>query len=257
MGPEKTEETEKEAEETTEETTEEEAADGEETAAEGADAKDDTREILEDIRETIKNKPEEKKPPVEDHRERWKKDFGFDDKQVDGAQKIALETMAQFQKAERTMWADLAKKFPDITEFRDAIEEELSEDGYTPQHRVNPSLVEKVYWMRKGKSMSTTKKPEPVKKAADTKVVSRKIATGFPERETSMGKGDEGSEVTLTEEEKQYTTMFDNVTERDYETSKKSRKFIKPFEPKPAGIPQNANPADLALHNMRRKRGRL
>lgn len=200
-------------------------------------------------REPVKDAPPQKSldelikdPKI---REQIKAVRGWSDAQLDSSFQMApmQEEMARLK---------TEKKYPDFGDHADFIDKEIQ--GIAIFDRT-PQVMERLYWMAKGKKDIENPRKEAPERKPD--VVGERIHTPYPSSASGSGAGRGGKASTLTEEEKYVADQL-GVPHDKYEASKKghrpdrpeSKKYIRP--PEPYKVPQGGNSADQALGVMMR-----
>ncbi len=111
--------------------------------------------ILKDMQATPekpKAAPAPAQPTYAEYREKIKAETGYTDAQVDFHLNSIANTVGPMQKQLTEM--QLKDKFPDFKDMKGDIDEELK--SYPPSMHGDPVLLEKIYWMSKGKKMATS-----------------------------------------------------------------------------------------------------
>lgn len=208
--------------------------------------------VLEDLREAADkiNKPEDEKPAATtptyaDQREADRKALGFTEEQMQAHERGIAR--AQAPVIESTAWAKLEKR-PDIDMFRKEIETELS---IYPQERRTPDLVEKVYYMVKGRRADSKPVADPKKGAPDVRVSRGPGYTGADPGLTGKGADDQGADDNVLDDREKFVAEKLGVTEADYAKSKKVGKHIRELR-----IPDARPATSLADVELRRLQGR-
>lgn len=178
-------------------------------------------------------------------REQIKSVRGWSDAQLDSSYQMApmQEEMAKLK---------TEKKYKDFGDHEQFINDELKKIAIFDR---TPDVMERLYWMAKGKhGIENPKKEDPQKKSG---VVGERIHTPYPSNSSGSGEGRSGAkESTLTDEQKQYAAFL-GVPEDRYEAAKKGydpvdKRRIRPpekYEP-----PKGGNSADVALGIMMKRR---
>lgn len=178
-------------------------------------------------------------------RESIKSQRGWSDAQLDSSYQMApmQEEMARLK---------TEKKYKDFDDHKEFIDKEILKVAIFDR---TPDVMERLYWMAKGKhTIDNPKKEEPQKKSG---VVGERIHNPYPSNSSGSGEGRGGAkESTLTEEQKQYAAFL-GVPEDRYEAAKKGydpvdKRRIRPpekYEP-----PKGGNSADVALGIMMKRR---
>lgn len=176
-------------------------------------------DIVKDIQSKVDQMAADKAPVVnaqmtpQQMREAIKEKTGYTDEQVD----FLAEAMAPMR--EQMSWMTLEKKFKDIPDLKADMEEELK--AYPAATRADPVLMEKVYFMSKGRKMSSQPTPQPTPQRQPTpqpsgNVVSRRVANDYPGFSTSTdGSTGGGRQVQLSNEQRELSRRM-GIKEEDY-----------------------------------------
>ena len=203
-----------------------------------AEAKSKSNESSEPVKKDQKTLDELIKDPK--IREQIKSQRGWSDSQLDSSFQ-----MAPMQ--ERLSRYEIKEKYKDFDEHKEFIDKELQ--GIAIFDRT-PQVMERLYFMAKGKSSIENPKKETNERKPG--VVGERIHTPYPSPSSGGGEGGSGKASTLTEEEKYVADQL-GVSHEGYEASKKghrpdrpdSKKYIRP--PAPYKVPQGGNSADQSL----------
>lgn len=179
-------------------------------------------DIVKDIQSKVDQMASDKQPPIvnaqmtpQQMREAIKEKTGYTDEQVDFHFNSLAEAMAPMR--EQMSWMTLEKKFKDIPELKAEMEEELK--AYPATMRGDPVLMEKVYFMSKGKKMSNQPTPQPTPQRQPTpqpNVVSRRVANDYPGFSPSSDNSSGGGrQVQLSNEQRELSRRM-GIKEEDY-----------------------------------------
>lgn len=180
-------------------------------------------DIVKDIQSKVDQMAADKAPVVnaqmtpQQMREAIKEKTGYTDEQVDFHFNSLAEAMAPMR--EQMSWMTLEKKFKDIPDLKSEMEEELK--AYPAAMRGDPVLMEKVYFMSKGKKMSNQPTPQPTPQRQPTpqpsgNVVSRRVANDYPGFSPSTdGSAGGGRQVQLSNEQRELSRRM-GIKEEDY-----------------------------------------
>lgn len=214
--------------------------------------------ILKDIQEKLDGKPAEKTTEKEDEAPDPEKELERESKRT-GMTKEALRrqderiALAQAPIIERQAWDSMERGHKDLSEYRDEVKKEL--ENYQPVYRT-PELIEKLFWMVKGRSVDKRGSAAPVPQPKPKE----RISGGYSGSEASLsggGSGDRDTEPKLSDEEKEVVDRLGSAAaplgcdldEKGYERAKKSRK-IGQFKTTPQIDMKTGNTADRALGNL-------
>lgn len=176
-------------------------------------------EILKDIQSKINDKPVASNPPANPSpmqvREAIKEKMGYTDDQVDFYLSSLNHATAPMR--EELAWMKMEKKFSDISNVKSEMEEELK--AYPVEMRGDPVLLEKVYFMSKGKKMTNNPPPPPSNQnhqRTPPNVVSRRVANDYPGFNPSSDNSNSGGrQVNLTNEQRELSRRM-GIKEEDY-----------------------------------------
>lgn len=147
-----------------------------------------------------------------DEMERLKAETGLTEEQIRYQQQLLANAVAPVQ--EKMAWMDLQTRFPDLQKFKAEMDKELK-DGYSPMQKANPVILEKVYYLVKGRTMSQTPTPQPPPPT-------RTRIAGFPGSQPGGDSSNRGGAAVLTDEEKQYARVA-GISEDQYRKAKGSK----------------------------------
>jgi hypothetical protein len=191
---------------------------------------DAVTEALEEIKKKLENPPVREEAPVrtgptvDERRAEIQKKMGYTDEQMSAHEEMIMRSQAPL--IENTGWTRLEKK-PDIENYRKEIEAELA---IYPQERRTPDVMEKIYFMVRGKKLDS--KPPEKKPESGTRVVDSKVSRGpgysgaEPGLSGSGGADDSKGEEELSDVEKFVAAKL-GVSDKDYQTSKAAGKEIR------------------------------
>lgn len=198
------------------------------------------------------NKPAEEEKPVStapsyaDQRESDRKALGFTEEQMQAHERTVARTQAPL--VESTAWGRLEKK-PDIEAYRKEIEAEAS--IYPPERRT-PEIMEKIFYMVKGRRADSKPAAAPGKTPPETKVTR---GPGYTGNEAGLserrGGSEEGAEGEALDDKEKFVAEKLGISEVDYAKSKKVGKHIRELR-----IPDSRPATSLADIELRRMQGR-
>ena len=180
-------------------------------------------DIVKDIQSKVDQMAADKAPVVnaqmtpQQMREAIKEKTGYTDEQVDFHFNSLAEAMAPMR--EQMSWMTLEKKFKDIPDLKTEMEEELK--AYPAAMRGDPVLMEKVYFMSKGRKMSSQPTSQPTPQRQPTpqpsgNIVSRRVANDYPGFSPSTdGSAGGGRQVQLSNEQRELSRRM-GIKEEDY-----------------------------------------
>ena len=181
-------------------------------------------DIVKDIQAKVDQMASDKQPPIvnaqmtpQQMRDAIKEKTGYTDEQVDFHFNSLAEAMAPMR--EQMSWMTMEKKFSDISALRADMEEELK--AYPAPMRGDPVLMEKVYFMSKGKKMSNQPTPQPTPQRQPApqpggNVVSRRVANDYPGfSPSSDNSAGGGRQVQLSNEQRELSRRM-GIKEEDY-----------------------------------------
>ena len=191
-------------------------------AGKPSDAGQEALKILQDIQKNLNvndraatEAPKPAQPTYEQIRQDIKERTGWTDAQVD----FHLESLqnAQAVPMEKLTWMELEKRFPDLETYRADMNEELK--AYPAARRGDPVLLEKIYFMSKGRKMDQTPRQVPSSNgnpspARSTDVVQRRVAQPFPGSVPSQDTGNRAPSKTLSTEQKELARRMGVPEER-------------------------------------------
>lgn len=146
---------------------------------------------------------------VEKIREQIKERTGWTDDQIDFHQQSMINAVAPLR--EQMSWMQLEKSHPDLSRYKDAMEKELA-DGYTPAQRSDPRILEKIYYLAKGRAME--QQPPSSRPAGQAP----KPAPAYQGMGGGTDTGSRPSDSGLTAEQKEYARRL-GVGEEAYKKS--------------------------------------
>lgn len=192
-------------------------------------------DIVKDIQTKVDQMAAEKQPPVvntqmtpQQMRDAIKEKTGYTDEQVDFHFNSMAEAMAPMR--EQMAWMSMEKKFKDIDSVKADMEAELK--TYPAAMHGDPVLMEKIYFMAKGKKMSSQPTPQqnPPQRQQPTSgnVVSRRMATDYPGfNQGSDSSSGGGRTVQLSNEQREFARRMGQKEEEYIEHM--DRKPIRDF----------------------------
>lgn len=191
------------------------------TETPSADPAAEALRILQEMQQVTPKTTEVPKhvPSYADVREKIKEETGWTDAQVDFHLRSVSAAAAPAKKAE--VFTDLEEKFSDFKDLKKSINKEL--ESYPPESHADPVLLEKIYWMERGKKMSTP--PTTTKPAAPKASEERpRIAPGYNgfESGSDTGGGGGSGAAALVGEEKELARRM-GISEDKWNKSKSSR----------------------------------
>ncbi len=131
------------------------------------------------------------------YREQIKDQTGWTDAQIDFNQQSIANTVAPIQ-AELS-WMKVEKAHPDLPKYKELIEKELA-DGYTDIAKANSIIIEKAYYLAKGRAMENQ---PPSSRPADNPPKPR-IAPGYPGFQQGMDGSGRPNETAINAEQHEY-----------------------------------------------------
>lgn len=222
---------------------------------------DPVMDVLKEIQEKVDKLPKgDEKPEVTtpsaptyaDRRVELQKSLGYTDQQMAAHEEMIMRANAPV--IERTAWSHIEKR-PDIETYRKEIEAELA---IYPQERRTPDILEKVYYMVRGKH-ADSKPAAPAAKGGSREDVRVSRGPGYTGAEPGLAggsdeKGGEGEE--LDDKEKYVVSKLREggieITEKDYAKSRNAGRNIRELR-----VPdqrQATSMADLELRRLTRSR---
>jgi hypothetical protein len=219
---------------------------------------DPVMDVLKDLQEKVKDlKPKEEPPKVQagptafDQREADRKALGFTEEQMAAHERTQMRVSAPL--IERTAWATLDKK-PDIDTYRKEIEQELS---IYPQERRTPDIMEKIYYMVRGKR-ADSKPAAPAAKGPKVEETRVSRGPGYTGSEPSLSGGREErapENEELDDREKFIVGKFQDagvaITEKDFAKSRNAGRAIRELK-----LPDARPVTSLADIELKRMTGR-
>ena len=217
---------------------------------------DPVMDVLKDLQEKVASiqKPAEEKPVVSvpdsnAQREADRKALGFTEDQMAAHERSQMRVNAPVM--ERTAWATLEKK-SDLDTYRKEIEAELA---IYPQERRTPDIMEKIYYMVRGKHADSKPAGDPKKapKVEGSRVTGGPGYTGADPSMSGGGRGEgAGSDDGELDEAEKFVADKLGVDHKEYAASKKAGKEIRTLRP------QDQRPvtslADIELRRMTARR---
>lgn len=216
---------------------------------------DDVTKVLEDIKAKLNNSPVEREetppgpsaPSYAERRAILQKTLGYTDDQMAAHEQMIVQNQAPV--VENLGWIRLEKK-TDIDSFRKEIESELS---IYPAEKRTPDVMEKIYFMVKGKR-ADSKPAAAAGTSLDGRVVDARVTRGpgYSGSEPGISRGDEGGggpseeEDQLNDQEKFVASKL-GVNEKDYALSRKAGKNIRELK-----VPDQRPVTSLADIELRR-----
>lgn len=152
-------------------------------------------------------------------REKIKAETGFTDAQVDFHLRTTAAAAASGRKYE--IFTDMEDKHKDFKDFRKAINKEL--EAYPPEQHGDPVLIEKIYFMEKGKAGSKAPPPGGAPRGGNANEAGRqRVAAGYNGFEPSGGGDGGGGSSVLVGEEKELARNM-GISEAAWNKAKASR----------------------------------
>jgi hypothetical protein len=187
-------------------------------------------QLLEKIQKTLSDRtpataspaPATTQPSYQQVREKIKEETGWSDAQVDFHLRSVAEANAGT--AEKVAWMELKDTFKDLDTYKADMQEELK--SYAPTQKADPVLLQKVYYMVKGRKMNTpppTPAGRPVTPAPDG-APPRRIAQPYPGAVPPGGGDRRPGGQELTGEAKELARRM-GVPEDRYVECSKTRKI--------------------------------
>lgn len=130
-------------------------------------------------------------------REQIKDQMGWTDAQLDFHQNSVMNAVAPVQ--EELQWLRLEKSHADLPKYKEAMLKELSE--YSPAQRANPIILEKVYYLAKGRAME---QQPPTSRPAGSETPKPKIAPSYGGMGSGTDPGARPAGSTLNDEQREY-----------------------------------------------------
>lgn len=206
--------------------------------------------VLEDLRSAADklNKPAEEPrtmPPMPDRRAALQKSLGYSDEQMAAHEEMIMR--AQAPVIENTAWTRLEKK-PDLENYRKEIEAELA---IYPQERRTPDLMEKIYFMVRGKHADSKPAGAAPKGDAHRSRVSSGPGYSGADPGLSAGGGSGGPADDELDDREKFVADKLGVGYKEYAQSKKAGKEIRELR-----VPDTRPVNSLADVELRRMTGR-
>lgn len=209
--------------------------------------------VLEDLRTAADrlNKPAEEEKPAApampsyvEQREADRKALGFTEEQMQAHERTVTRSNAPL--VESTAWARLDKK-ADIDTYRKEVEAEAA--IYPPERRT-PEIMEKIFYMVKGRRADSKPAGAAGKTTPEVKV-SR--GPGYTGNEPSLSERREtsGEEDAALDDKEKFVAEKMGISEVDYAKSKKVGKHIRELR-----MPDTRPATSLADIELRRMQGR-
>jgi hypothetical protein len=218
---------------------------------------DPVADVLKDLSAKVdalkkaEEKPAEEKTPTvpswQVEREAEKKALGFTEEQMQAHERSIARQQAPM--VEQTAWATLEKR-QDLDKYRKEIEEELK--IYRPEVR-NPDLLQKIYFMVKGRHADSAPAAAPAPKPGE-RVASSRVSGGPGYSGTEGGTGSEPKPEDKSEElnEAEAATAAKlGVDPKRFALSRNSGKDISVFKKE---APASTTGADLELKRLQEAR---
>lgn len=190
-------------------------------------------------------------PNYSNRRAELQKSLGYTDQQMAAHEEMIMR--AQAPVIERTAWSHIEKR-PDIETYRKEIEAELA---IYPQERRTPDILEKVYYMVRGKHADT--KPAAPAKGGSREDVRVSRGPGYTGAEPGLASGSEekgGEGEELDDKEKYVVSKLReggiDITDKDYAKSRNAGRSIR--EMRVPDSRQATSMADLELRRLTRTR---
>ena len=214
---------------------------------------DSVVKVLEDIKAGMAPKdtpePVSSGPSAQDIREETRKQLGFTEEQMRAHEGMIRRSQAPL--VESAGWARLEKK-TDIDSLKKDIEEELK--IYPPENRT-PDIMEKVYYMVRGKKADSQPAAAPKKKeeGGSSRVVYTRARPYTGSEEGVAGAGDSGVGEELTEQEKHIADRLGVPHDRYVAAHKAGREnAVQALRPKEDS--NSGNAADMEMRRMKAAR---
>lgn len=142
-------------------------------------------------------------------REQIKEQTGWTDEQIDFHQQSVSNAVSGVQ--EQVSWMQLERSHPDVAKYKEAMQKELA-DGYLPHQKANPQILEKVYYLAKGRAMESN---PPSSRPAGQQP---RVAPSYQGMRSGTDGESRPPETTLTDEQKA-AAKFLRVPEEKYKRS--------------------------------------
>lgn len=224
------------------------------TGEEGKESKgnlpDEVTKVLEDIKaqlgKTVDEKPETpaaKTPTYADTRADLQKRLGFTDEQMSAHEEMILKAQAPI--IENAGWQKLDKK-SDIETYRKELQDELA--IYPPERRT-PEIMEKLYFMLKGRRAESKPADKPAANSGEPKT---RISggPGYNGSDPSLG-GREGAtedEDDKLSETETFVARKLGVPEKEYARAKRVGREA--WKLKPQDVRESRSTADMELKRL-------
>jgi hypothetical protein len=225
---------------------------GENTDSKG-NLPEEVTKVLEEIKSKLDNPPAAATPPApassipswQDQREESRKKLGFTEEQMRAHEELIDRKQAPV--IENLGWNQL-EKHKDLDKYKKEIEAELS---IYPASARTPAIMEKVYFMVKGKHAESQPAPDPkaTPRNPTTRVSSGPGYSGSDPGLPAGGTQEEGTEENLDDREKFVASKL-GVTEKDYAKSRNVGRAIRELK-----IPDQRPVNSLADVELRRLQG--
>ena len=221
---------------------------------------DPVMDVLKEIQEKVDKLPKDgvkpeaavpAAPNYADRRAELQKSLGYTDQQMAAHEEMIMRANAPV--IERTAWSHIEKR-PDIETYRKEIEAELA---IYPQERRTPDILEKVYYMVRGKHADA--KPAAPAKGGSREDVRVSRGPGYTGAEPGLtsGSDEKGSEGEELDDKEKYVVSKlreggIDITEKDYAKSRNAGRNIRELR-----VPdqrQATSMADLELRRLTRSR---
>lgn len=218
-------------------------------------------EVLKEIKEKVDSmsRPAEEKPTVtvpsvSEEREGYKKTMGWSEEQMQVHERQLAR--AAGQNNETLGWTKLEKR-QDIDKYRTEIEKELA---IYPSERRTPDIMEKIYFMVKGKNSDSkpaeTPGTKPGSRVVDTRVSRGPGYNGADPGMASSSPGEENKDEALSDGEQFVVNKLaphvpGGLSEKDYAKSRNQGRSIRELR-----VTETLKPTSLADVELRRLTGR-
>jgi len=213
---------------------------------------DPVMDVLKDLQTKVAdlNKPKDEEPKAttvpnwQQEREAERKALGFTEEQMQAHERTIAR--AQAPVIERTAWSALEKR-QDLDKYRKEIEAEVA---IYPQERRTPEILEKIYFMVKGRHADSAPAPKVEEKKPADRVASSRVSGGPGYSGTEGGSSAEKETPDKSEElddMERMTAKKLGVDEKRFALSRNSGRDITPFKKE---APAATSGADLELKRL-------
>lgn len=210
------------------------------------DVLNDLQKKVEELKKPVEEKPAAPTVPTRaEQRADLQKRLGFNDDQMAAYEQDQASRQAPL--VEQTAWANLSKR-QDLDKYRKEIEEELSH--YRPESKT-PEILEKVYFMVKGRHADSAPTPAASPKPGE-RVASSRVSGGPGYSGTEGGASSDPKPADKSDELNEAEAIAANklgVDHKRFALSRNSGKDITPLKRAPE-VPAAANGADLELRRL-------